>query len=398
MRFATIPEAAEELRRGRMIIVVDDEDRENEGDFVMAAQFTTAEDVNFLTKAGRGLICTPATPKRLEELALPMMVSHNTARHSTAFTVSVDALAGTTTGISAADRARTINAMASEDTRPEDLARPGHIHPLKAAPGGVLVRAGHTEAVVDLCRIAGLKETGVLCEILNEDGTMARVPQLEKLAEKYSLKMTTIAELIKYRRQHECLVHKVAECELPNDYGIFTASAYETDVEAGPYIALTMGCVSDGEPCLVRMHSACFTGDVLGSHRCDCGEQLRLSLEMISREGRGALIYIPHHEGRGIGLVNKLKAYHLQEHGADTVDANLMLGFPADMRDYSLGAQVIRELGIRKLRLMTNNPGKYAALGGYDLEITERVPLVVRPRSENAEYLATKKTRMGHLL
>ncbi|MBO4548373.1 MAG: bifunctional 3,4-dihydroxy-2-butanone-4-phosphate synthase/GTP cyclohydrolase II [Abditibacteriota bacterium] len=398
MRFASIPEAAEELRRGRMIIVVDDEDRENEGDFVMAAQFTTPGDVNFLTKAGRGLICTPATPERLEELGLPLMVSHNTARHSTAFTVSVDALSGTTTGISAADRARTINAMASPDTRPEDLARPGHIHPLKAAPGGVLVRAGHTEAVVDLCRIAGLKETGVLCEILNEDGTMARVPQLEKLAERYSLKMTTIAELIKYRRQHECLVHKVAECELPNDYGVFTSSAWETDVEAGPYIALTMGCVSDGEPCLVRMHSACFTGDVLGSHRCDCGEQLRLSLEMISREGRGALIYIPHHEGRGIGLVNKLKAYHLQEHGADTVDANLMLGFPADMRDYSLGAQVIRELGIRKLRLMTNNPGKYAALGGYDLEITERVPLVVRPRSENAGYLETKKTRMGHLL
>ncbi|MBP5274773.1 MAG: bifunctional 3,4-dihydroxy-2-butanone-4-phosphate synthase/GTP cyclohydrolase II [Abditibacteriota bacterium] len=397
MAFAGIPEAAEELRRGRMIIVVDDEDRENEGDFVMAAQFATPEAVNFLTKVGRGLICTPATPSRLEELKLPLMVSENTARHATAFTVSVDALNGTTTGISAADRAKTINAMADPATRPEDLGRPGHIHPLKAVPGGVLVRAGHTEAIVDLCRIAGVRETGVLCEILNDDGTMARLPQLESIAQRYGLKITSIAELIKYRHAHESLVHKSAECELPNDFGVFKAFAYETDVEAGPYIALTMGDVSDGRPCLVRIHSGCFTGDVLGSRRCDCGEQLRESMKMIAAEKRGVLVYIPHHEGRGIGLVNKLKAYHLQEHGADTVDANIMLGFPPDMRDYSLGAQVLKDLGIKKLRLITNNPGKFAALGGYDLEITERVPLVIKPKKENEKYLETKKQRMGHL-
>ena len=398
MAFSSIREVVEDLKQGRMIIVVDDEDRENEGDFVMAAEFTTPEDVNFLTKVARGLICTPATPERLRALRLPLMVSDNTARHATAFTVSVDALKGTTTGISAADRAKTINAMADEATKPEELARPGHIHPLKAAPGGVLVRAGHTEAIVDLCRIAGPREVGVLCEILNEDGTMARVPHLEKISERYGIKITSIAELIKYRHSHECLVHRSAECELPNDYGVFRAVAYETDVEAGPYIALTMGDVADGEPCMVRIHSGCFTGDVLGSHRCDCGEQLRRSMELIAGEGRGALVYIPHHEGRGIGLVNKLKAYHLQEHGADTVDANLLLGFPADMRDYSLGAQVLKDLGIKKIRLITNNPGKYAGLSGYDLEITERIPIVVAPKKENAKYLDTKKHRMGHLI
>jgi len=396
--FATIPDAIEELKKGKIIIVVDDEDRENEGDFIMAAQFTTPEDVNFMTKYGRGLICTPATPERLEELRLPLMVSDNTARHSTAFTVSVDALVNTTTGISTSDRAITINAMASVNTKPDDLARPGHIHPLKASQGGVLVRAGHTEAVVDMCRIAGLKEVGVLCEILNEDGTMARLSELEKMAETHNMIIVTIADLIKYRRNHENLIFRSAECTLPNKQGNFTAIAYETSVEAGPYIALTMGDLSNGEPCLVRIHSGCFTGDVLGSLRCDCGDQLEKSMEMIAKEGRGIVIYIHHHEGRGIGLVNKMKAYHLQEHGTDTVDANLMLGFPADMRDYSLGAQVLKDLGISKIRLITNNPAKYAGLSGYDLEITERIPLVIEPTKENRKYLNTKREKMGHII
>lgn len=398
VQFATIPEAIEELKRGKIIIVVDDEDRENEGDFIMAAEFTTPDDVNFMTKYGRGLICTPATQERLDELRLPMMVSDNTARHATAFTVSVDSLINTTTGISTNDRAITINAMANRDTKPEDLARPGHIHPLKASPGGVLVRAGHTEAVVDLCRLSGLTEVGVLCEILKEDGSMARLSELELVAKEHNMIIVTIAELIKYRRSHEKLIYKSAECKLPNKQGEFTAIAYETSVEAGPYVALTMGDIANGEPCLVRIHSGCFTGDVLGSLRCDCGQQLKKSMEMIAKEGRGVVVYIHHHEGRGIGLVNKMKAYHLQEHGADTVDANLMLGFPADLRDYSLGAQVLKDLGLNKIKLISNNPGKYVALSGYDLEITERVPLIIEPTDESRDYLNTKKERMGHLL
>lgn len=397
-KFATIEEAVEEIKKGNMLIVADDEDRENEGDFIFAAEKATPEMVNFITKYGRGLVCCPATEKRLKELQLPMMVEHNTAPLGTAFTVSVDALKGTTTGISCSDRAITLNTMADENAKPEDLGRPGHIHPLRAMEGGVLVRSGHTEAVVDLCKMAGLKEVGVLCEILNEDGTMARMPQLQEIAKKFDLKVITIAELIKYRREHENLVYRSAECKLPTEYGDFNMIAFETKVEADPYIALTVGDVSKGEPCLVRVHSACFTGDVLGSKRCDCGEQLHNSMRMIAKEGRGAIIYIQHHEGRGIGLVNKCKAYKLQEKGRDTVDANLELGFPEDMRDYSLGAQVIKDLGITKMRLLTNNPKKYVGLSGFGLEIVERVPIVIKPNEINKDYLDTKRERMGHLL
>ena len=397
-KFATIEEAIEDIKQGKMLIVADDEDRENEGDFIMAAEKITPDDVNFITKYGRGLVCCPATPERLEALQLPMMVQNNTATHGTAFTVSVDAFKGCTTGISASDRAITLNAMADENTRPEDLGRPGHIHPLKAQPGGVLRRAGHTEAVVDLCKMAGLKPVGVLCEILKDDGTMARVPELKEISKKFNIKFITIAQLIEYRREHEKLVTRSAECNLPTVYGDFKMIAYETVIEADPYVALVVGDVSDGEPCLVRVHSGCFTGDILGSKRCDCGEQLQRSMEMIAKEGKGVLVYIQHHEGRGIGLVNKCKAYKLQEKGRDTVDANLDLGFPADMRDYSLGAQVLRDLGVVKMRLLTNNPKKYVGLSGHGLEIVERVPIVIKPNEVNKDYLETKKERMGHLL
>ncbi len=396
--FATIEEAIEDIKIGKMLIVADDEGRENEGDFIIAAEKVTCEDVNFITKYGRGLVCCPTTGERLSELGLPLMVQNNTAPLGTAFTVSVDALCGTTTGISCHDRAITLNAMADPKTKPEDLGRPGHIHPLRAKDGGVLARAGHTEAVVDLCRLAGLKPCGVLCEILNDDGTMARVPDLVKIAKKFDLKFITIEELIKYRRKHEKLVKRCAECHLPTVYGDFNMIAYETAIEADPYVALTVGDVSTGEPCLVRVHSGCFTGDVLGSKRCDCGDQLHTSMKMIAEEGRGVVVYIQHHEGRGIGLVNKCKAYRLQENGRDTVDANLELGFPADMRDYSLGAQVLMDLGVTKMRLLTNNPKKYVGLSGYGLEIVERVPIVIKPNEINKRYLETKRDRMGHKL
>jgi len=397
-RFASIPEVLDDLRAGKIVIVVDDEDRENEGDFIMAAEKVTPEAVNFMAAHGRGLICVPATAQRLEELGLPMMVERNTAKLGTAFTVSVDAIRGTTTGISAHDRAVTIRALADPSTRPEDLARPGHVHPLRAEEGGVLVRAGHTEAVVDLVRLAGLGSCGVLCEILSEDGSMARLPELIEIARKWDLKLVTIADLIKYRRTNERLVFRFASCRIPTRYGEFVAHGYQSTVEASPYIALVMGDVSTGEPTLVRIHSGCFTGDVLGSLRCDCGDQLHAAMQMIADEGRGVLLYIYHQEGRGIGLVNKLKAYVLQDHGADTVEANHILGFPSDLRDYSLGAQVLVDLGLKKIRLMTNNPAKYAALQGFDLEIVERVPLVCRPTEENVGYLKTKRTKMGHLL
>lgn len=396
--FASIPEALEELKAGKMIIVVDDEDRENEGDFIMAANAATPEAVNFMAKYGRGMICVPTTDERLQELNLPMMVEHNTAKLGTAFTVSVDAVQGTTTGISAKDRAITIKTMADSNARPEDLARPGHIHPLRAEEGGVLVRAGHTEAVVDLVRLAGLGCAGVLCEILNDDGTMARLPELIEIANKWDMKLVTIADLIKYRRMHERLVFKFATCRIPTEYGEFVAHGYQATVESSPYIALVMGDVTDGEPTLVRIHSGCFTGDVLGSLRCDCGEQLHTSMRMIAEEGKGVVLYIYHQEGRGIGLVNKLKAYVLQDHGVDTVDANHMLGFPGDLRDYSLGAQILVDLGLEKIRLLTNNPAKYKGLQGFDLEIVERVPIVCEPNNANAYYLNTKRQRMGHLL
>ena len=396
--FATIPEALEELRAGKMLIVVDDEDRENEGDFVMAAEKITPEAVNFMATHGRGLICVPTTGERLEELGLPMMVERNTAKLGTAFAVSVDAVRGTTTGISAHDRAITIKTFADPNAKPEDLARPGHVHPLRAVDGGVLVRAGHTEAVVDLVRLAGLGSSGVLCEILSEDGSMARLPELVEIARRWDMKIVTIADLIKYRRLNERLVFRFASCRIPTRYGEFIAHGYQSTVESSPYIALVMGDVAGDEPVLVRIHSGCFTGDVLGSLRCDCGEQLHMAMQMIAEEGRGVILYIYHQEGRGIGLVNKLKAYVLQDHGADTVEANALLGFPGDMRDYSLGAQVLVDLGLRKIRLMTNNPAKYVALQGFDLEIVDRVPLVCKPNKDNARYLNTKREKMGHLL
>ena len=396
--FATIPEALEELRAGKMIVVVDDEDRENEGDFIMAAEKITPEAVNFMTKHGRGMICVPTTSERLEELGLPDMVDRNTAKLGTAFTVSVDAVHGTTTGISAADRAITIKTFVEQDAKPEDLARPGHVHPLRAEEGGTLVRAGHTEAVVDLMRLAQLGSAGVLCEILSDDGSMARLPELREIAAKWDMKIVTIADLIKYRRINERLVFKFATCRIPTAYGEFTAHGYQATVESSPYIALVMGDVSDGEPTLVRIHSGCLTGDVLGSLRCDCGEQLHAAMRAIADEGKGVLLYIYHQEGRGIGLVNKLKAYVLQDHGADTVEANTLLGLPGDMRDYGLGAQVLVDLGLKKIRIMTNNPGKLAGLQGYDLEIVERVPLVCEPNKDNARYLNTKREKMGHVL
>lgn len=396
--FATIPEAIEEIKAGKMIIVVDDEDRENEGDFIMAAEAATPEAVNFMARYGRGMICVPTTGERLEELGLPMMVEENTARLGTAFTVSVDALKGTSTGISAQDRAITIKTFADPDARPEDLARPGHIHPLRAQEGGVLVRAGHTEAVVDLVRHAGMGSSGVLCEILSEDGSMARLPELTEIAKQWDLKIATIADLIKYRRLNDRLVFEFAACRIPTEFGDFMAHGYQATVESSPYIALVMGDVTDGEPTLVRIHSGCLTGDVFGSLRCDCGEQLHNAMKMVADEGKGVILYIYHHEGRGIGIVNKLKAYVLQDHGVDTVDANHMLGFPNDMRDYSLGAQILVDLGLKKIRLMTNNPGKYVALQGYDLEIVERVPMVCNPNKDNERYLNTKRERMGHLL
>lgn len=396
--FATIPEAIEDIKAGKMVIVVDDEDRENEGDFIMAADAVTPEAVNFMAKYGRGMICVPATERRLADLGLPMMVENNTAKLGTAFTVSVDAVHGTTTGISAADRAITIKTFADLKAKPSDLARPGHVHPLRAEDGGVLVRAGHTEAVVDLVRLAGRGESGVLCEILSDDGSMARLPELTEVAEKWGLKIITIADLIKHRRVNEKLVFEFAACKIPTKHGEFIAHGYQATVESSPYIALVMGDITDCEPTLVRIHSGCFTGDVLGSLRCDCGEQLDSAMRMIAEEGKGVVLYIYHHEGRGIGLVNKLKAYVLQDHGADTVDANHILGFPSDMRDYSLGAQILVDLGLKKIRLLTNNPGKYVALQGYDLEIVERVPIVCDPNSSNARYLNTKRERMGHYL
>ena len=396
--FASIPEALEELRAGKIAIVVDDQDRENEGDFIMAAEKVKPEAVNFMAAHGRGLICVPTTGQRLEELGLPMMVERNTAKLGTAFTVSVDAVHDTTTGISAHDRAVTIKAFADPNARPEDLARPGHVLPLRAEDGGVLVRAGHTEAVVDLVRLAGLGSSGILCEILSEDGSMARLPELVEIARKWDMKIVTIADLIKYRRTNERLVFRFASCRIPTRHGEFIAHGYQSTVEASPYIALVMGDVSTGEPTLVRIHSGCFTGDVLGSLRCDCGDQLQTAMKMIAGEGRGVVLYIYHQEGRGIGLVNKLKAYVLQDHGADTVEANQLLGFPGDMRDYSLGAQVLVDLGLKKIRLMTNNPAKYAALQGFDLEIVDRVPIICEPTQENVRYLKTKRKKMGHLL
>ncbi len=395
--FCTIEEAIQDIRDGKLLIVIDDEDRENEGDFIMAAEKVTPEAVNIMVKYGRGMVCLPTTRERAKALDLSMMVKENTALLETPFTITVDAVKGTTTGISAFDRAQTIKVFIDPKTKSTDLARPGHIFPLVAKEGGVLSRAGHTEAVVDFARLAGLYPSGVLCEIMSEDGTMARVPELLEIAKKFGLKVTTIADLIKYRRLTEKLIRPAAKTKLPTKHGVFDLTAYETDVEERPYIALTMGDVSDGEPVLVRIHSSCVTGDVFHSLRCDCGEQLERSMAAIAKEGRGVLLYI-FQEGRGIGLVNKLKAYELQDQGYDTIEANERLGYPADLRDYGIGAQVLIDLGVKKIRYMTNSPSKLAGLEGYDLEIVERVPIVVQPNQSSKRYLETKRDRMGHLL
>ncbi len=397
MVISRIKEVIEEFKSGKILIVVDDEGRENEGDFILAAEKVTPEAINFMAKFGRGLICLPAAAERLEQLDLPLMVDQVTALHGTAFTVTIDAKEGTTTGISAADRARTIKRFTEPDAKPEDFARPGHVNPIRAVGGGVLHRAGHTEAAVDLARLAGLFPAGVLCEIMDEDGTMARMPALLKLAETHGLKVVTTADLIEYRRRREKLVKKITEADLPTEHGFFRLHTYESLLNREVYLALVMGDISGKESILVRVHCQCLTGDVFRSERCDCGPQLEKAMKMVAEEGKGVILYIPH-EGRGIGLVNKLKAYTLQDDGMDTVEANLELGFQADCRDYGMGAQVLYDLGLRKIRLLTNNPSKYIGLQGYGLEIVDRVPLKIRPTKYNKKYLKVKKEKMGHVL
>ena len=395
--FATISEALEEIRAGRMVVVVDDEDRENEGDLTMAAQFVSAEAINFMAVNGRGLICLAVTAERAEELRLHPMARDNQSRFGTAFTVSIEAKEGVTTGISAADRARTIEVVMDPSSRPEDLVRPGHVFPLVARDGGVLIRAGQTEASVDLARLAGLEPAGVICEIMNDDGTMARVPDLKVYCARHGLKMITVADLIKYRRQTERLVRRVAEVRLPTAFGDFVAYGYESLLDGEQHLVLVKGEVSGAEDVLVRVHSECLTGDVFHSLRCDCGEQLEAALDRIEEEGQGVLLYMAQ-EGRGIGLLNKLRAYELQEQGRDTVEANVELGFAPDLRDYGVGAQILADLGLTSIRIMTNNPRKLVGLEGYGLAISERVPLEVKPQRANVKYLRAKKEKLGHIL
>ncbi len=394
--FATVAEAIDGLQAGRMLIVVDDEDRENEGDLVMAAERATPEAINFMITHGRGLVFVPMTAERCEQLRLPLMVLENTARHGTAFTVSADACSGGT-GVSAYDRARTVRLLADPATKPDDLLRPGHVFPLRAASGGVLRRAGHTEAVVDLVQMAGLQPVGVACEIVHEDGTMARLPELLKFAERHGLRIITVRDLIRHRMRHDPFVRRDGQTRLPTTYGEFTAIVYQNTIDGSDHLALVKGTIEDGEPVLVRMHSECLTGEVFGSLRCDCGEQLRSAMRAIAQQGRGVIVYI-RQEGRGIGLDNKIKAYALQDLGRDTVEANELLGFPPDPRDYGVGAQILADLGLRRIRLLTNNPQKRAALEGYGIEVVERVPLEIPPNSENIAYLKTKRHRLGHLL
>ena len=398
MEFASVEEALEEIRQGRMIIVVDDEERENEGDFVMPGEKINPDDLNFMATEGRGLICTSVTAERLEELNIPMMVSENTAPHGTAFTVSVDLKIPGHTGSSAYDRAVTIRSIADPATVPSDLARPGHVFPLRASSGGVLKRAGHTEAASDLARLAGFAPVGVLAEIMDPDGTMARLPHLQQLAKKFNLKILTIKDLIAYRRQREKLVESMGIAKMPTAYGEFECHAYQSTIDHQEYVAFVKGEVSGKENVLVRVHSQCLTGDVFLSARCDCGPQLRQAMEKIQEAGEGVVLYIMAHEGRGIGLTHKIRAYKLQDQGRDTIDANKELGFPPDLRDYGIGAQVLADLGITSMRLMTNSPQKFAGIEGYGLSITDRVPLETSPTDENIAYLRTKRDRLGHLL
>ncbi len=394
---ARIEDAIEDIRQGRFVVIVDDENRENEGDLAIAAEKVCPDAINFMAKEGRGLICLPMSGERLDQLAVPLMVQDNTSKNCTAFTVSIEAKKGVSTGISAEDRATTIATALAPDSKPGDLARPGHVFPIRAREGGVLARAGHTEAIVDIARLAGLQPAGVICEIMNDDGTMARLPQLEEISQRHGLNIVTIRDLIAYRCRHESLVTRVAEAKLPTRYGEFLAIAYRSSVDTNEHVALVKGDVVNGNPVLVRVHSECLTGDVFGSRRCDCGEQVSLAMERINEEGRGVLLYM-RQEGRGIGLHNKMRAYELQDQGMDTVEANLALGFPADLRDYGVGAQILADLGLHKIRLLTNNARKVIGLESYGIEIVETVAVIIPANPHNARYLKTKQDKLGHQL